>query len=280
MIDLRLSDVEKTPAEYLGALTADRGQVGLLLAEKARFERDLQMAAEIQRALLPAPTHSGPSFDLAAASTACRAVGGDFFDYLELPGRSFGFALGDVAGKGPAAALLTAVAQSIFAAHAPLLDGPAKTMERINQGLLRHAIEGRFTTMFYGVLAHDGHLSYCNAGHEPALLVGRNGVQLLEKGGVVLGLFEHAAYETCALLLAPGDVVVVYSDGFTEARNPMDEEFGRERLVACVSTGRGVEPQAVLERLSRSLHVFTAGSPQVDDLSAIVVRYRGPSTSE
>ena len=111
--------------------------------------------------------------DLAAESIPCRTVGGDFFDYLEIGERGFGFALGDVAGKGPPAALLAAAVQSNFVAHAPVSGEPADTMARVNKALLRRAIDARFATMFYGAVTADGRLSYCNAGQEPPLVVGR-----------------------------------------------------------------------------------------------------------
>ena len=275
MIGLQFSAVADTPAEQIGAGTADLLQLAQLRAENARFERDLQMAADIQRALLPAPRYAGSTFDLAAASAACRTVGGDFFDYIELADGSFGFVLCDVEGKGLAAALLTTVVQSIFAAHASRAGGPAKTVARVNDGLLRRAIGGRFATMFYGVLSADGRLSYCNAGHEPPVLIGHDGVQLLQAGGLVLGLFEHADYEAGAVQLTQDDVLVVCSDGCTEAHSPEDEEFGRERLVASISACRGSQPQAILERLFECLNLFTAGSPQFDDVTALVLRYRG-----
>src|SRR5262249_5936247 len=162
--------------------------------QKARIDRDLRMAAEIQRSLLAPPTHAGTTFDVAAASLPCRTIGGDFYDYLELADGAFAFALGDVSGKGPPAALLAAAAQSHFVAQATLAGDPAQTIARINTALRRRMIEARFVTMFHGVLTGNGRLSYCNAGQEPPVVVGADGVAWLEAGGPILGLFSDASY--------------------------------------------------------------------------------------
>jgi serine phosphatase RsbU (regulator of sigma subunit)/pSer/pThr/pTyr-binding forkhead associated (FHA) protein len=246
-------------------------------AERARLERDLRIAAEIQHALQPEPRYVSAHWELAAVSVPSRTIGGDFFDYLELTDGRFGFALADVAGKGPPAALLSVAAQSTFVAQAALATDPADTMVRINAALLRRAVEGRFATMFYGMLTPEGRLSYCNAGHEPPVLVARRGIQSLETGGVVLGLFPGARYETGMVDLEKGDWLVLYSDGVTEARSRTDEEFGHERLVSCLRAGdsRNLDPSRLLDDLLEAIRNFTAGAPQADDLTAMVLKYTG-----
>jgi serine phosphatase RsbU (regulator of sigma subunit) len=257
------------------ALAIDSARLYAEAAEKARIERDLRIAAEIQRALLPEGTYEDAALDLAAASVPCRTVGGDFFDYIELGDRGFGFALGDVAGKGPPAALLAAAVQTNFGAQAPVSHDPADTMARINSALLRRAIEARFATMFHGAVLHDGALSYCNAGQEPPLVVRRDGVTWLEEGGPVLGLLSIATYERGTTRLLPGDLVVVCSDGVTEARNRSGEEFGRDRLVQAMVASHGQKPDLVLERLLEDVRRFSEGAAQADDITALVLRYRG-----
>lgn len=244
-------------------------------AEKARLERDLRIAAEIQRALLPGRAHETASAELVAASIPSRTVGGDFYDYLDLGDGRFGFALGDVAGKGPPAALLAATVQANFSALAPVGRDPADTIARINRALLRRAIEARFATMFYGVVTDAGALSYCNAGQEPPVLLRADGPVWLETGGPVIGLLAVAAYESETLLLQPDDVLVVCSDGITEARSAAGEEFGRERLLGALAGCRGLHADAVLERLLDAVRTFSAGAPQADDITALVLRYRG-----
>jgi serine phosphatase RsbU (regulator of sigma subunit) len=258
------------------ALAIESARLYAESAEKTRLERDLLIAAEIQRALLPESTYEGEMYDLAAASIPCRTVGGDFFDYLDVGTSGFGFALGDVAGKGPPAALLAAAVQSNFVAQAPVSPDPAETMARVNKALLRRAIEARFATMCYGVVSSDGSLSYCNAGQEPPLVIGADGqMRWLEAGGPVLGLLNIATYEYETISLSHGDLVIMCSDGVTEARNVENEEFGRDRLVSVLRGTHGTKPEAVLETLLAAVKEFSAGAAQADDITALVLRFHG-----
>jgi serine phosphatase RsbU (regulator of sigma subunit) len=255
------------------ALAIDSARLYAESAEKARIERDLRIAAEIQRALLPEPTYQTPHAALAASSIPCRTVGGDFFDYIEIGENNVGFALGDVAGKGPPAALLAAAVQSNFAAQAPVTSDPADTMTRVNRALLRRAIEARFATMFYGVVTPEGRLSYCNAGQEPPLVIRRDGIAWLEAGGPVLGLLTMATYEYDTVTLESGDLVVVCSDGVTEARNLAGEEFGRDRLVATLEKAHGARPEVALGALLDAVKKYSEGAAQGDDITALVLRF-------
>ena len=124
--------------------------------------------------------------------------------------------------------------QGAFAAQVTSTDSPAALMAHINRTLIRRAIQSRFVTVMYGVLGADGRLTYSNAGHNPPILVGRNGVRRLETGGLILGLFPHATYEEETLQLEDGDTLVVFSDGVTEALNEAGDEFGEERLLPCI----------------------------------------------
>ena len=187
----------------------------------------------------------------------------------------FGFALGDVAGKGPPAALLAAVVQSNFGALAPVTREPAEMMRRLNQALLRRAIEARFATMCYGVAAPSGEFSYCNAGQEPPLVIAKNGIRWLETGGPVLGLLPSASYEYATEQLEPGDIVVVCSDGVTEARNVANEEFGRDRMLEAIQSMHNVKSDTILEQLLSAVNQFARGAPQADDITVLVFRYTG-----
>lgn len=245
-------------------------------AEKAHLERELRIAAEIQRSLLPDPRYVGTGVEAAADSVPCQAIGGDFYDYLTLSDGSFGFALGDVAGKGPPAALLTAKLQGIFTAQASSSLSPAQTLAGVNQALIRRAIEARFATMMYGIVSPTGTLTYCNAGHNPPFLLTRSGaVRRLDQGGLVLGLFQHAAYDEESLQLHPGDVLVVFSDGVSEALNAAGEEFGEDRILTCLQPHLQDDPPALLARLLGVVREFTKGAAQSDDVTALVLRYSG-----
>ncbi|HEX5473734.1 MAG TPA: SpoIIE family protein phosphatase [Vicinamibacterales bacterium] len=243
--------------------------------EKARMEQEMRIAAEIQQALLPKAGRVGPYFRAAAASLPCRSIGGDFFDYVDLPDASFGFALGDVAGKGPPAALLSAMMQGIFAAQAASNDGPAQTIARVNLALYRRGIESRFVTLMYGSLRANGELTYCNAGHNPPLVVGSRpgSVRRLETGGPIVGLFEAAAFQEETITLAPGDWLIVFSDGVSEAMSASGEEYGEARLLESVEAHVGVEPPEMLQAIFSDVRAFTKGAAQSDDITALVLRF-------
>jgi phosphoserine phosphatase RsbU/P len=257
------------------ALAIENARLYREALDKAKFEQELRVAAAIQQSLLPVAQRDGAFFSTAAASVACRAVGGDFYDYVDLPSGQFGFIVGDVAGKGSPAALLAAAVLGMFSAEATYQASAAALLTRLNRGLFRRAIEARFLTGFYGMLAPNGELTYCNAGHNAPLLVSASGIRRLEVGGVVLGMFDKAQFDEETVTLAPGDIIVAFSDGVTEAMNPADDEFTDDRLIACVEAHRGDSPQQVLEALLADVHTFCEGATQSDDVTAVVVRYNG-----
>jgi phosphoserine phosphatase RsbU/P len=247
--------------------------------EKARMEQEMRIAAEIQQALLPRMARSGAFFNAAAASLPCRSIGGDFYDYVDLPTGALGFALGDVAGKGPPAALLSAMMQGMFAAQAATSDSPSQTIARVNMALYRRGIESRFVTLMYGALRPDGRLTYCNAGHNPPLVISNTAgilsVRRLECGGPIVGLFETATYDEETVTLRKGDWLIVFSDGVSEAMSLTADEYEEERIVKCVEKNLALEPRRLLEALFADVREFTRGAPQSDDITAMVLRYGG-----
>jgi predicted ester cyclase len=245
------------------------------MLERAQNEHELKIAAGIQQALLPSSRYTGAGFEVAATSVPCRAIGGDFFDYYHLPRNGFAFVLGDVAGKGPAAALLASLLQGIFTANAFRDGTPAGFVTLANDALVRRAVEARFATAIYAMLDRRGRLTYCNAGHNPPFLVSRSGVRRLDWGGMVVGAFEHATFDEDTQQLWPGDVLVAYSDGVTEARDSSGEEFGEERLLSCVQANCTRSPVDIMECLLSTVHQFSAGTAQSDDLTMLVLRYTG-----
>jgi len=243
--------------------------------EKARLDEELKIAAKIQQMLVPQARRTGSHFDAIGTTVPCRAIGGDFFDYVDLPSDGFGFTVADVAGKGAPAALLTAVLQGGFSAQASFGVSPAETLARLNLLLFRRSIDSRFATMLYAVLEPGGRLTYCNAGHNPPFVVHDGDVRRLEKGGLILGLFEHATYEEETVPLAPGDLIVAFSDGVSEALDLEGVEFGEDRILAVLEANRRADPPQILDRLIAAVREFSTGAPQSDDLTALVVRYLG-----
>lgn len=244
--------------------------------EKARIEHELKIAAEIQRSLLPEGSHNGAYYEASGSSVQARTIGGDFFDMLEMSDGTFGFLVGDVAGKGPAAALLTSKILGIFSAFATGALAPVETITQLNQVLTRRAIGARYATALYGRLSPDGQLVYTSAGHNPALVYGEDGLRRLDVGGVPVGLFPDAPYESSSLALKPGDTLVSYSDGVTEALNTAGEEFGEDRLIAVLEAHFGRSAGEVLAEVVEAVQRFTRGAEQYDDVTALVVRYTGP----
>jgi sigma-B regulation protein RsbU (phosphoserine phosphatase) len=267
------SALETLSAE--AALAIENARLYREALDKAKFEQELKVAAAIQQSLLPASNRTGAFFTTAAASVPCRAVGGDFYDYVDLPSGQFGFIVGDVAGKGSPAALLAAAVLGMFSAEAMYQTASASLITRLNLGLFRRAIEARFLTTFYGMLGPDGSFTYTNAGHNAPILVSKSGVRRLETGGVVLGLFEHAVFEEETVMLTAGDFIVAFSDGVTEALNEEGEEFADERLLAGVDSHRGKPPQEILDALLADVRAFCGEATQNDDVTIVMVRYDG-----
>jgi len=243
--------------------------------ERARLDQELKVAAAIQQSLLPVSNRSGAYYCTAGTSIPCRAVGGDFFDYFDAPDSRFGFILGDVAGKGAPAALLAAAILGMFGAEAAYHTRCAPLVGRLNQGLFRRRIESRFLTAFCGILGADGSLVYSNAGHNAPFLVTASGVRRLETGGMVLGIFESSSYEEEALTLAPGDVIIAFSDGVSEALNEAGDEYSDDRLLAAVIANRKRTPQELLDALLADVRKFTGAANANDDVTIVVVRYDG-----
>ena len=245
------------------------------ILDRAQLERDVRVAAEIQRALLPARRRQLGAIDIAALSIPCRAIGGDFFDYFERADGATGLVIGDVSGKGAPAALLTAVLQGILSVHAYGDDAPGATVQRVNEALARRSIAARFATMFYGVVWPDGRMRYCNAGHNPPIVLGTTPSRRLEIGGTIVGAFADARFEEAALQLTRGDTLFAFSDGLTEAVNREGEEFGDARLIDGVRAAAALDPAAMLDRTFECVRRFTGDAAENDDMTAIDVGWAG-----
>src|SRR5262249_59574664 len=162
-----------------------------------------------------------------------------------------------IPGKASPAPPLAAAVLGVFSAEAFYQTGSSSPITRVNAGLFRRAIEARFLTAFYGILHKDGSLIFTNAGHNPPILVKKNGIQRLEAGGVVLGLFESATFEQEKVMLEKGDVLLAFSDGVTEAMNEAKEEFGDDLLVSLMRNRHGQDPKRILTDLIKEVKAFT-----------------------
>ncbi len=245
--------------------------------EKARIQKELKLAAEVQRALLPRSQHSTPFCEAVGDSLPCRMIGGDFFEFIDLPSGRLGIVLGDVAGKGPAAALLAAMIQGMITSVAQSEASPPLVLASLNRSLLRRRLEPRFATLVYGILSGDGQLVYSLAGHNPPMLVTREGVRRLTSGGPVLGAFGESTFDAETAYLSTGESILIFSDGLTEARNAQDQEFGEERLMSSAVRRSQQSADEMLKGVLQCVQEFCQGTTQTDDITLTVTRFLGRS---
>jgi sigma-B regulation protein RsbU (phosphoserine phosphatase) len=215
-----------------------------------------------------------PGLDLAGHNAPCRTVGGDYYDFFPYPTGRVAMVLGDVSGKGMPASLLM---MSLHSRVQDLIDEPANLgdfMTRLNRLTCAKCPSNRFITFFMCMLdSTTGELSYCNAGHNPPLVLRRDGaVERLEASGVVLGIVPQVKFDESRIRLEPGDVFVIYSDGVTEATNPVNDEFEEERLIAAVLAHRTASSAAIVEGVNAAIAEFAAGSPPADDVTLMVAK--------
>ncbi len=246
--------------------------VGVL--EKARLDQELKTAATVQSALLSRTLRAGSFYEAVGDSVPCRTIGGDFFEYMELPSGALGIALGDVAGKGPPAALLAAMIQGMLAVEARALTKPAALMARLNSALLARGLGVQYATLVYGVLSADGRFVYSNAGHNPPVVISQGQARRLTRGGLVVGAFKEAIFEEETLQLRDQDMVVMFSDGVTEARNMQDEDFGEARLMASLAQAQNDPAPDVVQSVLREVRQFCGEAPPADDITLTVTRFR------
>jgi sigma-B regulation protein RsbU (phosphoserine phosphatase) len=239
-------------------------------------QREFEEARLIQRGLLPTGVPQIAGVQLAMAWQPANGVGGDCFDTLGF-GQVLGVSIADIAGKGLPAALLMSNLQAAVRAFAQESVPPSSICASVNRLLCRNMASGRFATFCYARVDRASHrVLYSNAGHNPPLLVSSTGIRRLDTGGVVLGLFEQALFDEETVTLRPGDLIIAFSDGVTEAMNPNNEEFSDDRLLACAEEHRGKPPQQVLDALLADVQAFCSGATQSDDVTVVMVRYNGP----
>jgi sigma-B regulation protein RsbU (phosphoserine phosphatase) len=254
------------------AVVIENARLYHAVLQKEREAHELKVAAQIQQALLPPPTYQDERVELAASSVPCRSVGGDLFEYASYGPEGLSFVVADVAGKGTSAALLTAVVQGLLAAEVDTARAPEDVMTRVNAALCRRSIEARFVTAFYGRLEVSGRLSYSNAGHNAPILLSSATVARLEATGCPLGLFDDVPYAGAEVPFGPGDLLVLFSDGVTEAVNAAGEEFGDDRLLACLDHVRNRPASDVLHAVLDAVRAFCGTEPARDDVTVMAVR--------
>jgi sigma-B regulation protein RsbU (phosphoserine phosphatase) len=275
----------KLDRQILDALAADAASIldnARLVErerERQRLEQEIDIARGIQQALLPRNFPDHPHFAVTGVNFPCLSVGGDYFDVFPLGEGRTAFLIADVSGKGLGAALLTTMLQGALSGMTLGMD-PARVFNHVNRFLCDHAEVGRYATMFFGILDEQGHLEFINAGHPSPMLL-RRGVpeEPFTEGSYPVGLVPDAEYTAACLKLEPGDTLILFSDGVTEAMDPDDELFGVPRLKKALM---GL-PECPLDQIQKcvleAVENFARGAHQADDLTLLIVRYRATAAA-
>ncbi len=263
-----------TTLASVAAIRVENARLVEARLQQERLERELQLAMEIQQRFQPTAPPSVTGYELQGISFPCYEIGGDYYDFIQREDGRLVIALGDVSGKGTAAALLMSSLHAAIHAQTGSHDTLVKTISAVNKYLADNIPPNRFVTLFYAELdPESGALSFLNAGHNPPLIVHAAGtVEQLASGGLPLGIKADADYREGRTTLQPGDVLVIYSDGVTEAADPKGEEFGPTRLYEVVS--RNVESSAagIRDRIESALTKFSQGTQAADDITLVIVK--------
>ena len=246
------------------------------MAQRERLNRELEIAREVQEHLFPQRLPPASGLDYCGQCRPAREVGGDYYDFLELPDGRLGIAIGDVSGKGVGAALMMASLEASLRALASIFQDPADLMGRVNSLVCQASAENRYATLFYAEY-HPAtrRLMYVNAGHNPPIVLRNSGgacqVLRLETGGPVIGLLSQP-YQRAVFSHEAGDLVILFTDGVSESMNDRDEEWGEERVIELAKTCHGLPALESMRRILVAAQAFARGAPQHDDMTLVVLR--------
>jgi len=247
--------------------------------ERQRLEQEISIARTIQQALLPREFQRCPYLQVSGINYSCQEVGGDYYDVLELAPERHAILIADVSGKGLGAALLTTMLQGAVSGMT-LGHEPAGVFTHVNRFLCSHSELERYATIFFGTLDPSGQMEFINAGHPSPVLLREGTVEMpFPADCFPVGLLPEAEFKSCAYALRPGDTLVLFSDGVTEAMDPENKEFGITRLKEVLGRHTGSTVEEIQAGILKAVQEFTRGAGQADDLTLLVVRYVGPTTA-
>jgi sigma-B regulation protein RsbU (phosphoserine phosphatase) len=247
-------------------------------AERRNLENELELAGSVQRSLLPQEAPTFPHLEIAAFSRPAQIVGGDYFDFFPFAGGRQGLTISDVAGHGMSSSLIMASLQTMLRTLTQDHQSPAELVERINRLCIHNIQFTTFVTLFLGAFEpNERRLTYCNAGHNPPMLVrasadGWSDIEWLAPTGAAVGLTEDSGYADQAVALNPGDLLVLYTDGVTEATDPLGEFFGPARLATLVRDNAAGSAHDLVHAIRDGLGRFGGGATQADDVTVVVMR--------
>jgi sigma-B regulation protein RsbU (phosphoserine phosphatase) len=244
------------------------------VAQRERLNREVEIAREVQERLFPQRLPPVAGLDYAGHCRPAFQVGGDYYDFLALPGGRLGIAIGDVSGKGIAASLMMASLQASLRSEATRgQDNLSSALSNINRLVYEASSSNRYATFFYGQYdPATGKFDYVNAGHNPPILVQDGKVIRLEEGGAVIGLLDNCEYAQGSVTIRPGDCLLAFTDGISEAMNEEDEEWGEERLIESLHAYPGGSANDLLLHVFEKATTFAGTAPQHDDMTLVVVR--------
>ncbi len=243
-----------------------------------RIQEEMRLATEIQKILLPKDYPNFEGYDIAGQSIPAKDVGGDYYDFIKVDESQLAICLGDVSGKGMPAALLMSNLQATLRGQTMMLEsGPRECIGRSNQLIFRSTDLDKFATLFYGIIDNkSNNLIYTNAGHDiPFLLRANRECTRLTTGGIVVGFVEKYSYDQERVSFNTGDVLLLYSDGLTEAMNVDEEEFGEQRLYEVVRNNRDLAAAELIQVIMKNVFDFSSESTQMDDMTVVVVKRTG-----
>jgi len=245
------------------------------IVEKERLEKELEVAREIQISILPRELPEDPAWEFGVHFSSMEAVGGDFYDVIKLDSGKLGVAVGDVSGHGVPAALFMSLTATMLRAEAKRSDSPGDVLRAVNSQLIETSDSGMFVTILYGILdSASGTFEYARAGHSTPLLAvpGKPPVQLEDGLGQLLGVFEGMVLDEAKISLEPDTVMVIYTDGVTEAANESREFFGEEGLLETVESSDEMQPDALLKRIWEAVLAFQGEASNEDDITLLAIR--------
>jgi len=283
VFDLESDQLNAYAADDLEVLMMLASQVAIIiekvmlheqLIEKKRLEGQLEVARQVQLGLLPASDPILAGFDISAYNFPTEEVSGDYYDWVRIYDDQIGIVVADVSGKGVPAALLMAFLRASLRAATHIGYSAHISMSKVNYLLWESIERNQFVTAFYGLLdATNRTLTYTNAGHNPPLLMDAEGAaRFINPGGVPLGMFRDTRYYEHYLTIEPGQLLLIYTDGVTEANNPDGEEYGLERLVRAVKDGRHLSARALIDFIQKDVIEWTDGLGATDDITFFVIK--------
>jgi sigma-B regulation protein RsbU (phosphoserine phosphatase) len=260
----------------LAIISLENQRLFLEAIEKQKIEEELEIARDIQRNLLPQQTPSFTRFDIAAANLSSRQVGGDYYDMITLDDKSFIIAIADVVGKGVPAALLMANLQAFLKVTCKQGMKINEATGLINDLVSENITDGKFITFCWAILNNDAAaIEYVNAGHNPPLLIRNGKIRKLEKGGMILGVMKTVQpYESEIVKLEKDDIIVLFTDGISEAKNTKDEEFSDDRLEKLVLQLSERPAAGILDEIKKEVQNFAYGTVQSDDITLMVIKVK------